>query len=242
MKKAKRLDYPPVELADCFNKDRDGRPRKQIDEKLRQFILQELKLNPGLSTSQLRRMVERKADDLEVEAPTYDWLHRFRQSLDDGALAAWKHGRRASVADATPKLTVPADLPHEVWTLDEKQAPVWIRAYHPDDHEYVAVKPQIILIIDNYSRAIVAYRVVPPFRTGATVSFNEEDVLGTILSAALPELARPATRPYAGFLPKHSAGIATAPTGHCQTASIDTASTSPRCPGPSPGRRAGWSG
>lgn len=201
MNKAEELDYPPVELGDWFDDKRPGRPPKEFDDRLEEFIVQELKVNANLSDAKLRRMVARKADKLEVEAPTYDWIKRFRERLDQQGLAAWKHGQRAAVADATPKLTVPADRPHEVWTLDEKQAPVWIRAYHPNKRKYVAVKPQVILVVDNYSRAIVSYRVVPPFRTGAQVSFNEEDVFGTILSAAFKELAPSATRQYAGFLP-----------------------------------------
>jgi hypothetical protein len=205
MKKAEDLyggeRHRAIHLGHWFDDGRPGRPPKEFDDRLEEFLRQELMIQNHTSIAELHRMAKRKAKKLEVEAPSYDWVKRYRNRFDQSKIAAAKHGRRAALADMTPKLSVPADRPHEVWTLDEKQAPVWIRAYHPTKKEYVAVKPQVILVIDNYSRAIIAYRVVPPFRYGAKVSYNEEDVLGTLLSGFLEELAPPATRDFAGFVP-----------------------------------------
>lgn len=205
MKKAEDLyggeKQRAVHLTDWFDDGRPGRPPKEFDDRLEEFLRQELLISQYTSVAELHRMVKQKAKALEVEAPSYDWVKRFRDRMDPEKLAAAKHGRRAAMADMAPKLTVPAEQPHETWTLDEKQAPVWIRAYHPTKKEYVAVKPQIILVIDNYSRAVVSYRVVEPFRYGANVSYNEEDVLGTLMSGFFKELAPPATRDFAGYAP-----------------------------------------
>lgn len=190
-----------VHLSDWFDEGRPGRPPKEFDDQLEEFLRQELMIQNHTSVAELHRMAKRKANELDVEAPSYSWIKRFRNRFDQGKLAAAKHGRRAALADMTPKLTVPASMPHEIWTLDEKQAPVWVRAYHPSKKEYVAVKPQVILVVDNYSRVVVSYRVVPPFHHGTKVSYNEDEVLGALMSGFFQELAPPATRDFAGFVP-----------------------------------------
>lgn len=122
--------------------------------------------------------------------------------MDPHKLVAGKHGSRAALADVAPELTVPADRPHEIWTLDEKQAPVYIRGYHPNKRQHVAVKIPIILAVDNFSRAIVSYRGVPPFKHGAHPTYTEEDIFGTLLGGMFQELAPPATRDFSGYVPR----------------------------------------
>lgn len=125
------------------------------------------------------------------------------------AVSAGRHGRRAAVLDHGLKSAIPADRSHDVWTLDEFELPIFVRAYDPSLDAEVVVKPQIVLVMDHCSRAIISCHLVPAFgdlgdgvgpRHSATAS--TEDILGAVWSAALKELAPEATQAFAGYLPR----------------------------------------
>jgi len=105
---------------------------------------------------------------------------------------------------------VPATVAHAVWTLDEHTSRRWCGAFDhtaPNGGAWVSFRPDVVLVEDNASRAIVGYWVVDPTtRIGADGrmklgGFDTDDVLAALLSAALPPLGTAATRPFAGHLP-----------------------------------------
>ncbi|WP_396216285.1 hypothetical protein [Gemmatimonas sp.] len=124
--------------------------------------------------------------------------------------SAAQHGAAAAEIDAIPHSTVPAVLPHDVWTLDEFMSRRWCGLYdlhHPDGPRWVSYRPEVVVIIDNATRVITGYWVVDP--TGRTQpdgptplsGFAADDVLAALLAAAIPSLGTAATRPFAGHLP-----------------------------------------
>lgn len=134
--------------------------------------------------------------------PTLSMVEREVKKLDLEEESAARHGARAAVLDSMPKATVPADYPHEIWTLDEFRSPVLLRAVNPLTEKLTGVRPWVVLVADNCSRVVLARHVVRPFQYGGKVSFTEDDVLGTILGAALPALAPDVCVEYAGYLPE----------------------------------------
>lgn len=191
-----------INLYDFFDRPRSGRPTKPFDPKVRDYLTERLLLQEFSSLNQLLRDAEEYAAAEGLEAPTYAMVRRFVYSFDPAEEEAARSGSRAAVTRAMPKSTVPADEPHQIWTLDEMCLPVWMRAYHPHDRQWVAVKPWVVLVADNYSRAILSYLLVPPYEQGAKISYTADHILATLLSAALPELAPEETAPYAGYLPE----------------------------------------
>jgi hypothetical protein len=193
----------PICQADYVDARRTGRPEKEFHPVLREYLDQELVLLSFSSVAGLHRDLLEFAEAKGIEdLPTLAMVEREVKALDLEEQSAAMHGSRAAVLDSMPKATVPADYPHEVWTLDEFMSPVLVRVVHPHTGKLGAVRPWVILIADNCSRAILAHHVAPPYRYGVTVSFHEEDVLGTVLGAALPGLAHKACVEYAGYLPE----------------------------------------
>lgn len=89
-----------------------------------------------------------------------------------------------------------------MWTLDETELPVWFKVFDPVRRSLIAKKADLVIIVDHHARVILGHWIVP---ASATVDASEAakgaDVKAALLGAALPELASPACRPFAGFLP-----------------------------------------
>ena len=117
-------------------------------------------------------------------------------------LTASAFGRKAAELDTMQKGVIPSKHPHDVWTLDETKLPVWIKVFDPVRRRLIAKKADLVIIVDHHARVIPGYWIVP---ASATVDASEAakgaDVMAALLGAALPELASPACRPFAGFLP-----------------------------------------
>lgn len=194
----------PICQADYIDNRRTGRPEKQFHPVLREYLDQDLYLQSFSSIAGLHRdLLEfAEAKGITDDLPTLAMVNREVKAFDLEKQSAAMHGTQAAVLDSMPKATIPADYPHEVWTLDEFMSPVRVRVVNPHTGKLAAVRPWIVLLADNCSRVVLAYHVAPPYRHGMKVSFYEEDVLGTFLGAALPGLAHPACVEYAGYLPE----------------------------------------
>lgn len=141
--------------------------------------------------------------------PGVDALRRIVAEIPVLEVAAARHGRRAAVIDHGLKATLPTESAHDVWTLDEAELPVYIRAYNPATRAEEVVKPNLVLVADHRTKVIVGYQLVPAFGgTGdgigvrASATAIEEDITAAIWSAALRDIAPPCTQPYAGYLPR----------------------------------------
>jgi hypothetical protein len=111
--------------------------------------------------------------------------------------------------DHALKSTIPAKRPHDVWTLDESELPIYVRAFNPATGAEQVVKPQIVLVMDHFSRTILSAHLVPAFgdigdglgQRNSAAAWTE-DILGAVWSAAMPQVAPPATQSFAGYLPR----------------------------------------
>lgn len=177
-----------------------GRPRTKLDPRLLEHLLDLIRIRPGARLTYYLSDLEEIAAEFGLPRPTLHMVESVYRSIDPAELAVARHGAKAGMADAMQRATIPTSRPHEVWTLDELQIPVWIKAYDPARRRLVSVQPFAVVIVDNHSRVVVAFHVVPPFGSGATVGYSSADILGAFYSAALPDLAPPSLRRFSGFL------------------------------------------
>ena len=186
------------------DRPRSGRPPESMDPRVEDYLRDQIATMTQPSVEALIRTIGRHAAANGYEAPTRRRIIRFVEALPPAEITSAAYGSQAARADSMLRGTIPSTRPHEHWSLDEFGAVTWIKYQHPTLKELVAVKPKIIIVADYHGRAIIGYRIARPFKDGATtVGFDSTDVLGTILSAALPELAPAAVRGFAGFLPDH---------------------------------------
>lgn len=203
MKTALQKEGAPT-IGDFADRPRSGRPRVSwhpaVVDRFEELVLSQIHPSLPLLYKELVTWAEQQEPKLPV--PSIAAVRSRYNSIDFAALSAARHGRRAARADAIVKGAVPAEYPHQIWTLDEMDAPNWIKALNPQTGRLESVRPKVILVIDNYSRVVLACHVCEPFKGGeATVSFDSEDVLGTVLAATFRELASEACKPFTGFLP-----------------------------------------
>lgn len=206
--------------------DKPGRGRTR--QLLPSAVLQEIERLAGLGALKVRRIVAKVqafASDRGLPRPT---SHKIRYALDDLGYpfhTTAAQGSQAALLDAVPHAAVPTDHPHQVWTGDTFQFPIPMRGYDPDadargEDPYRAVSCEAVVFVDNHTMAVVSYYLCDPTSraadadpdaTGgprgsrddatATEKATAVEVLGALLSAALPDLALPATREIAGRLP-----------------------------------------
>ena len=143
-----------------------------------------------------------KQERLRGPKLTLHQIEEFWNEYEIAELSAAQHGAKAALADGMPKATIYTERPFDVVTMDELGLPVFIKAVHPTSRKLVSVKPWGIIAADNHARAIPSFTVVPPYKYDATVGYRDEDIVGTFLAIALPELAPPACRAYGGYLPR----------------------------------------
>lgn len=186
---------------DYLEKPRSGRNRKELDPDLEDWLYDEVLQGTIRSIPRLHEAALKKAGEEGWEAPTEWQVRRYVQEFSVQIRSAAQHGRNAAMVDAMPSSTLPTDRPHDIWLVDEAKAPVAIRTLDPSTKEWVFVKPWVVLVMDVFSRLVLSYHVVDPYRYGADVSYRAHDVLGTLLGAALPELAPEETEEFAGYLP-----------------------------------------
>lgn len=205
-----------VGLQTFLDRPRSGRPPKDLPAELSELLRQRLLIHASASTQRHVRAVQAKARELGLDVPSRYLVERVIRSFPEHERTAAAHGRQAALLDALPHATVPAEIPHAVWTLDEGQLPIWMRAVTPEG-AVVPVQPWAVVIGDNCSGAILAIHLVDPFapytplpdaRTRRTRAIERrqgvpvaEDIVGAFLSAALPELAPGPLARLTGFLP-----------------------------------------
>lgn len=195
---------------------RSGVPRRMLHPELQTVVDTATASGAAKRPSGLRRELHETAKGIAVRDGVRPWVpskDTLRQWLGAGRLlerSAGLHGAAAAQIDALPHSTVPAVLPHDVWTLDEHTSRRWCGIFdhtHPDGQRWVSFKPEVVLIIDNASRVIVGYWVVDPLQRHVPSEplklsgFSADDVLAALLAAAIPSLGTAATRRFAGHLP-----------------------------------------
>jgi transposase InsO family protein len=204
-------------LADYLDgRRRSGVPRRIIHPDLQTEIEKASASDTPASPIALHRQLKIVASRVGAQHGTTPWVpskDTLRILLGRGRTlqrSAAQHGAAAAEIDALPHSTVPAVLPHDVWTLDEFTSRRWCGVYddhHPEGPRWVSYRPDVVVIIDNATRVIVGYWVVDP--TGRTQpegptplsGYSADDVLSALLAAAIPALGTAATRPFAGHLP-----------------------------------------
>lgn len=194
-----------VSVGDFLDRPRSGRPRTRWHPRVllrfEEMVLSQMYPSLPLLYEDLIKWAKQQVPELPV--PSLQVVRARFDSFDLAALSAARHGRRAARADSIVKSSVPTDYPHQIWTLDELEAPIWIKTVHPISGRLVSVRPFVILIVDNHSRAILAAHVCEPFKGGAvTVGFDSEDVLGAFFSAVFRELALESCKAFTGYLPQ----------------------------------------
>lgn len=159
--------------------------------------------------AQLHYLARVEAEALHLP-PLSPWhLRRVLASIGQPAIIAARHGSRAAQMDGFARSTYPTRHTHDLWLLDEADTRYRAKGFCRVREDWYAMRPPVILVRDHRSGAFVGYWVADPSRridkaTGLcmTSGFDADDVLAALLSAAVPELAHPLLREYAGALPR----------------------------------------
>lgn len=196
-------------VSDYVDAPRCGRPRT-VDPRLRDMVQQAVYAQDyGRSVRRLHERLEREAERLGITCPSYETIKRLVRSHGRLAISVARHGTRPAQLDALPHSTVPTQHTHDAWVLDETDAPFFARVFDPQLEQWVSVRPTIISVVDHRSSVCVAHWIADPSRrydpddgTIQREGFDHLDVLAALMSAAIPDLATPATRMFSGHLPK----------------------------------------
>ncbi|WP_434480134.1 hypothetical protein [Gemmatimonas sp.] len=196
-------------IEDYTDRRRAGRPNR-IDHVLLNMIRQAVLTNEAHPVTQLHDALVQKAEALEIVPPSYDTVKRRVAEYGRAKRTAAAFGARAAQMEGMTHSTVPAKFPHDVWVLDEFDAPFYSRVFDKKLEKHVSVRATVITIADHRSGVIVGYWLVDPSRridpkTGLAMraGFEAADVLAALLSAAWGRsLATPACAVFTGWLPR----------------------------------------
>lgn len=192
-----------VSIEQLRDRPRAGRPREPLAAALERVIVDACATGREYGPRDLHRLLEKKATELSLEAPSYEQVRLRLSELMHVLRSVGRHGKRAGLADATVHAAVPAERPHAVWTLDELDAPVWVKVYSHVEQAVVATKPVVILVVDQFTGLIVGYHVVNPLRRDTLRGFDGVDVRAAFVGTCLPEIANNCCAPFGGYLPDY---------------------------------------
>ena len=150
------------------------------------------------------------ADGLGIPMPSYDTVKRCVAKLGHTAQVAATFGAKAAQVEGMTHGSVPAQFPHDVWVLDEFDAPFYSRVYDKKLAEWVSVRATVVTVVDHRTGVVVGYWLVDPSRrtdkeTGYVMraGFEADDVMAALLTAAWGQrLATPATADFTGWMPR----------------------------------------
>lgn len=195
--------------SDYLDRRRAGRPNR-IDHVLLDKIRLAVLTNEASPVAELYRTLCKTAEELGIVMPSYDTVKRRVAELGRTKRTAAAYGARAAQMEGMTHSTVPAQFPHDVWVLDEFDAPFYSKVWDTKLEKMVSVRATVITIADHLSGVIVGYWLVDPSRrtdpeTGLAMraGFEASDVLAALLSAAWGRsLATPACADFTGWLPR----------------------------------------
>ena len=188
--------------------DRPGRGRPRTP--LHGTVLAELRRLANLATHSVRAMVrhlKQYATERGLPTPTE---HKIRLVLDEMRYVhhlAAAQGSKAAELDGVVHPMVVTTAPHEWWTADTFKCPIPFGVYDPALDDLVVLEPEVVVFLENHTGAVLSHYVNDPSErkrpTGGRHerSYDQMDVQAAFLGAALPDLAGPATRYFAGRLP-----------------------------------------
>jgi hypothetical protein len=196
-------------VADYLDRRRAGRPNR-IDHVLLDKIRRAVNTNEASPVAELYRELGKMAKELGIATPSYDTVKRRVAELGRTKRTAAAYGARAAQMEGMTHSTVPAQFPHDVWVLDEFDAPFYSKVWDKELELHVSVRASVITIADHLSGVIVGYWLVDPSRrkdpeTGLVMrtGFEASDVMAALLSAAWGrKLATPACADFTGWLPR----------------------------------------
>lgn len=156
-----------------------------------------------VSDRALYARIKEKAESFGEQIPGFWAVRRLilKARSAPGMLAA-QFGRAAVLHDGVEHGVVVVPYAHHTWVLDEFVLPVYCKIADPDTGTLVHTRPVLILIVDQYSGVIVSYGLAVPPAAIPDASASSQDIIGTLYSAFLPEIASKACRQYAGHLPE----------------------------------------
>ena len=196
---------------------RAGRRPMTLDPRIAGVVGTAVKTQRGPTPSAIRQQMIEIADAVQASegetlvVPGVAKIARLIAAEGRAMMSAARHGAAAAEIDGLPHSTVPVDRVHEIYSLDEFTLRRWCALWdehYPGGARYVSFKPEVVFLMDHLSRACVGYWVVDPVRRvdpqsrrPKTSGFDADDALAPILSAAFPQVATIATRPFSGFAP-----------------------------------------
>lgn len=189
-------------ILDFVAQSSSGRNRKPIHPVIEDFLHEQIVKGQIRTGTKLHKAAVKKAKEEGVPQPSEWQVRRYIEEFDIVEMVGGRYGRRAALIDAMPKGRLPTDWSNDVWMLDETRAPAYIRALDRGTLEWAPVKPWVILLMDVFSRLILSFWVVEPYKYGTEPTYTSDDVLGTLLGASFPAVAPDITQRYAGYLPR----------------------------------------
>lgn len=202
IKRWRRLPAAEVTIEGLRDGARSGRPRKHWDPILRAELDRKVAEDGVRNVNELHRHLKRFAQQRGLAAPNNYQVRTRLAEIPQVARVVAAFGRRAGIADAIVHGTVPADYPHQMWTMDEMTYPVWVKAYDPVVGAVIAQQMEICFAVDNCCGVVPTYYVVNPLTRGVLRGVDRWDVIATAVGGMLPELAPPACQAFSGYIPK----------------------------------------
>jgi hypothetical protein len=196
-----------VDAADYADAPRSGRPVEPLPDKLQQLIVRAADLGLYATAADYHDAVRLEAERLKIPVPSYPRVKAALRRLGVLRRGVGRHGTKAAKLDLVPHSTVPATVTNKIWTLDEAKLPLWARMWCRRRKRFVSIEVWIVLVQEYAARAIVGWHLVDPSRridakTGRQMrtGYDTADVMAALVNAAVPALAPPSTRPFAGRL------------------------------------------
>lgn len=201
MKQRVRNGVPVQTFQNRLDQAIGGRPVAVIPPELK--ALGEQLLSRRLPVSKvIHQMREWWREHLDSKVPSPMFFRRRLKTFAVAAVAEYQSGGVVALkAKALEHGRVPADFPNHTWVLDEFEMPLYIKAWDQARSALIAVKPWVVLIVDQFSGAILSYHVTNGSNDASNRQPTEQDVLAAIVGAALPDVAPPACRALAGAFP-----------------------------------------
>jgi putative transposase len=146
--------YQRYGLVGLVRTPRTDRASHRLPDPLVQLIEGLALRKPRLTAAAIQRQVAPLAAQQGWPVPSYDQVYAIIRALDP-ALVTLAHEGGAAYREAFDLLyRREASCPNEIWQADHTPLDIWVR-----DGDGKPVRPWLTVILDDYSRAVAAYRV-----------------------------------------------------------------------------------
>ncbi len=141
-------------LVGLARQPRADRTRRQFPAELVELIEGLALRKPAPSAAAIHRRVSTVAQERGWSCPSYSTVYGVIQRLDPAVVTLAHDGATAYRETFDLLYRREATAPNEIWQADHTPLDIWVK-----DEKGVPVRPWLTVILDDYSRAVAAYRL-----------------------------------------------------------------------------------